>query len=185
MIVLKETDYKTAKKACEDFHYSRTCPRSSSVKLSVMENNIYIGVIILGNGGNRNIATKYNLESNEIFELQRVALSRHKSFVTHIIACVFRYIKKQYPYIKAIVSYCDKDQGHTGIIYKAGNWILEGQVRNQHYIINDKKMHPRSVSSLYGTRSIHKLRQNVDKQAKFIENKNKDRYIYFLKRNKQ
>ena len=37
-----------------------------------------------------------------------------------------RFLKKQSPDLKLIVSYADPEQGHHGGIYQAGNWIYKG-----------------------------------------------------------
>tara|TARA_R110000782_G_scaffold235889_1_gene321928 strand:+ start:246 stop:626 length:381 start_codon:yes stop_codon:yes gene_type:complete len=46
-----------------------------------------------------------------------------------------------------IVSFADRDQGHTGIIYQAGNWIYAGQTsKSKEYWYKGRKFHSRQIS---------------------------------------
>ena len=38
-----------------------------------------------------------------------------------------KFLKKQSPSLRLIVSYADPEQGHIGGIYQAGNWIYDGK----------------------------------------------------------
>jgi len=78
--------------------------------------------------------------------------------VTQIIAKAIKLLKAQSPGLKLIVSYSDPDVGHHGGIYQAGNWIYQGQTKEQTaFRVEGKIVHRRSLHSQYGTSRISDL----------------------------
>jgi hypothetical protein len=72
--------------------------------------------------------------------------------VSKIAATAIRFLRKQSPGLRLIVSYADPEQGHHGGIYQAGNWIYSGTSKpQQEVIVNGKIMHKRSANALFGT----------------------------------
>ena len=171
--------HEAAKYAVMNWHYSKTMPKSKLVKFGVWENDIFIGAVIYGLGANCNLSKIIGMESNQVCELVRVALNKHEHAVTKIIAITINKLKIFCPGIEAIISYADRDQGHEGVIYQAGNWQkIGGLVTDEHYLLFGKKIHPKTVGDRYGTRSIPWIKKNVDPNIKKIKTKGKYRYIY-------
>jgi len=167
--------------AVMNYHYSKTMPSGKLIKFGIWENDIFIGSIIYGRGANNNLSKMLDYKNNQVCELVRVALGKHLSQVTHLIAITIKMLKKTNRDLEVIFSYADRDQGHEGTIYKAGNWkVLGGLVKDQSLYINGKVSHPRSLVSKYGSRSIKFLTEKVDKNAKYIATKGKIRYVYAL-----
>jgi hypothetical protein len=171
-------DYKTAKWAVENWHYSKTMPSGKLVKIGVWENNKYIGAIIYGLGANASIANYNNLKTAE---LQRVALTTHETPVTKIISISIKMLKKLCPKLEQLISYADLDQGHQGGIYKGGNWKLEEITIAKWIRLNGKMQHPRSINAKYGTCAIGWLRANIDSNAEHVDTKGKIRFTYDLR----
>lgn len=48
-----------------------------------------------------------------------------------LIAQAVRYIRKARPDVKFLVSYADPSVGHTGIVYKAANWKVDGRTDDE------------------------------------------------------
>lgn len=147
-------DYNAAIFACKNYHYSKTMPAGKNIRFGVWEDEEFIGAVIFGVGVQNHLVTPYGLKPQEGCELTRVALSKHKTPVTKILAVTFKLIKKHFPKIKLIVSFADANQGHLGKIYQAGNWIYTG---NSHstplFYLKGKWRHQRSVGSLgYSTK---------------------------------
>jgi len=178
--------HDVAKFSCEKFHYSKSIPGGKTVRFGVWENDIFIGVVIYGSGVCPQIGNKYKLNQTQICELVRVALTKHETPVSRIVAITLKLLKKDFPSLKMIVSYADKDQGHEGIIYRAGNWYLEGIVsenkKGNSYIIHGEKIHSRTLHKKYGVNSlkINWLRENVDPKADLWLNKGKYKFLYFF-----
>ena len=116
--------YKAAKYACENWHYSKCIPAGKLVKIGVWESGTFKGVVIFGRGANNNIGKPYGLKQTEVCELVRVALKGHNATVSKIISLCLSVIKKQS--LRLVISYADRDEGHIGGIYQAGNWVYKG-----------------------------------------------------------
>lgn len=173
--------YEAAKYAVMNWHYSKAMPRSKLVKVGVWENDKFIGAILFGLGANPNLSMAWKLKNTEVCELVRVALNKHKTPVTRMIAISIKMLRKLCPGIKLIVSYADRNQGHQGIIYKAGNWQQDKVSYDEMYLFKGKKIHPKTISDRYGTRSIPWLRKNIDPTVKKIKSLGKIRYVYDLR----
>lgn len=119
--------HESARFACEQFHYSKCLPCGKLVKIGAWENGKFIGVVLFSRGANYNMSKQYGLDQNECVELTRIALTNHVTPVSKIASIAVRFLKKQSPGIKLIVSYADSDQGHHGGIYQAMNWIYRGR----------------------------------------------------------
>lgn len=64
----------------------------------------------------------------ECWELSRLWLSDDlpRNSETWFIAKCIKEVQRSHPNISHLVSYADPSAGHTGIIYKAGNWRFDG-----------------------------------------------------------
>lgn len=168
--------FEAAKFSVENYHYSQRMPAGKLVKFGVWENGEFIGSVIYGRGANNNAAQSFGLKTTECCELVRVALREHETPVTRIISISLKLLKKDNPGIKLVFSYADEtNQGHKGIIYKAGNWEYLGKRVSQggHFIINGRLVHNRTLSSRFGSRenipeSYRKKMQKAPKQVKHL-----------------
>lgn len=144
--------HEAAKYAVENWHYSESMPAGKLVKVGAWENGKFIGTVIFGRGANNNIGKPYALHQTEICELVRIALTKHQTPVSRIAAMAMKFLKKQSPGIRLIISYADPMQGHHGGIYQAGNWIYCGRSQAQQEVMyKGKIMHKRTANSLFGT----------------------------------
>ena len=159
--------HKAAKYACEHWHYSKCLSAGKAVKIGVWEDEIFKGVVIFGLGATPNLSKSYGITMTQCCELTRVALTKHKNPVSRIVAIAIKFLRKQCPGIRLIVSFADSAQGHHGGIYQAGNWVFSGTVKLDHWVIKNKKMHPRSVVMKYGTQAKSFILK-IDPDAKKI-----------------
>lgn len=179
--------FKAAKYACEHWHYSKCVPVGKLVKIGAWEDGKFIGVVIFSRGANAHIGSPYGLTQFECCELTRVALTKHKSFVSEILAKAIQFLREKCPAMRLIVSYADIMQGHYGGIYQATNWIYEGRtVGARYFVIKGVKTHPKSLHSKYHgkysdfTQSLEWIRKYVDKNAtEYIDN-GKHKYLFPL-----
>jgi hypothetical protein len=144
--------HEAAKFAVENWHYSECMPAGKLIKIGAWENGRYIGCVLFGRGANNNLGSPYSLAQIEICELVRIALTKHNTPVTRIVSFALRFLKKQSPGIRLIVSYADPMQGHHGGVYQGGNWIYVGKSQAQaEVIVNGRIMHKRTANALFGT----------------------------------
>lgn len=152
-------EYRLAKYAVENWHYSKSYPAGISVRLGVWEHGRYIGCVLFGGGVNKNLARPFGVERQEVMELCRVALTTHEYPVTQMVAEGLRLVAQLKPDVRVVVSYADPAQGHEGGIYRAGNWIYLGRGRARGWpVVHGKTYHPRMCFNVYGTSSMAKLR---------------------------
>lgn len=151
--------HEAAKFACLNWHYSQAVPVGKLVKIGVWEDQRFIGVVLFSRGANMHIGSPYGLSQTECCELTRVALRDHVTPVSRIVAVAIRFLTRQSPGLRLIVSYADPGQGHHGGIYQAGNWMYVGLgSANRHLLVNGEAMHKRTAWSLYGTEDVEALK---------------------------
>lgn len=172
--------HQAAKYAVEHWHYSKSLPGADLVKIGVWENGVFIGCVIFSRGATPQIASPYGLKPTDMCELTRVALTNHETSVSRIIAISLRFLKKQCPRLKMIVSFADSEQGHHGGIYQAGGWFYTGTTKPGRvgFIVNGKKTHTRSIGSLKGgVQSLDWVKSHLDPKATIWEGSPKHRYL--------
>lgn len=179
-LVVAPCDIAAARHAVMNWHYSRAVPAGKLVKFGVWENNRFIGATLYGRGATPNLGKPYGLDQTEICELVRVALDKHETPVSQIVAETIRQLKESNPGLRLIISFADPNQGHMGGIYKAGNWIYTGQSdAAKFYKVHGKTIHPRTAYSM-GKNSLDWLIENIDENAEGVMMPGKYRFVYPL-----
>ena len=159
--------HEAAKYACENFHYTKKIPVNKLVKIGAWEDGKFIGVVIFGMGASAVLHKQFNLDRFEVCELVRVALSKHKTPVSRIIAIALKFLRKENPKLKICVSFADPSQGHHGGIYQAGGWIFTGTSQpTVEYFYNGDWRHVTDVYKRLTGDQIKKLKKQ-EKQGKY------------------
>lgn len=140
--------HEAAKFACENWHYSKSVPVPPLVKVGVWEDCKFIGVVIFSRGASSNLLKPYNLKTEEGCELTRVALAKHEAPVSKILALAIKFLKRNSPKLRLIVSFADPNEGHHGGIYQATNWVYAGRTASTVKYIDKtgREWHSRQVS---------------------------------------
>lgn len=167
---------KASEYAVFKWHYSQRMPKSKLVRFGVWENGEFIGSVIYGLGANPKSGAFLNIQNFECPELVRVALSKHKTPVSKIVSFTLKKLKKDFPKLKAIVSYADPEQEHKGKIYQAMNWYYVGTTaKAKVYIENGKEIHSKTISDRI---RFGKLAKDHNLDYKVTEGKYK--YVYLF-----
>lgn len=165
--------HEAAKFACLNWHYSKSVPVGKLIKIGAWENNIFIGVVIFGRGANKDLGSPFGLRQDECCELVRIALTKHESYVSKILAVAIRFLRKLNPGLKMVVSFADKEQGHHGGIYQATNWIYAGETKPaDEYLYNGKRWHGRAFRKSHGSHLPF-----ISKGLKIVLGSSKHRYL--------
>lgn len=170
---------KSAKYACENWHYTGHLP-SASCRIGVWEYGTFKGVVLFGIGAaNATRGEKYGLKrKGEVAELVRVALRSHDAPVSRIVGIALKMMKSANPGVRLVISFADPSQGHHGGIYQAGNWVYAGRSVGDHeFRVNGKIMHPKTLHSVGWRQSEAWLKTHVDPNAKKIKAPGKHRYL--------
>lgn len=127
------------------------------------------------------------LKFDEVYELKRLWIEDGlgANIESFSIAQSINYIKNNLPTIKVLISYADPMENHSGTIYKATNWVYQGNEVSHggalyQYRFNDTEqwLTPRAMNNkigVCGLKDVIKIYPNI--QYKPIERKH--RYLYF------
>lgn len=137
------------------------------MRVGVWESGKYVGVVIFSLGATPNLCKPYGLTQQTCCELTRVALTKHTTPISRILAISTRMLRKKCPGTRLVVSFADVAEGHHGGIYQANGWIFSGSAKLDAWIIHGRKVHPRSVVAQYGSQAIATV-QRRDPNAKKI-----------------
>jgi hypothetical protein len=119
--------HEAARYAVENWHYSKRMPMPPLVRIGAWEDSAFIGCVLFARGANAQLGRPYGLGQTECAELVRVALTKHKTEVSRIVAIAIRFLRKHSTGLRLLVSYADPAEGHHGGIYQAGGWAYCGR----------------------------------------------------------
>ena len=160
--------HEAAKFACEKWHYSGCIPKSKLAKIGVWENDRFVGVVIFGVGATSDLVKRYGLRMEQGCELVRVALTKHQTPVSRIVAISMRHLKTQFKNLRLVVSFADPSHGHHGGIYQAWNWIFNGTSQSSdEYIYKGKRWQGRSFRNSHKGMEKHPSVQIVKGSSKY------------------
>jgi len=170
---LEVASHKATKYACLYFHYAKTVP-INTFGFSVFNNqNEWCGVVLFGTGASPQIGKQFNLAQGQVIEFVRMALNGKQELpVSKILSVAVKIFRKKNPLVRLLVSYADQEQGHTGIIYQAANWIYLGEVKSPPII---EGRHNKSLGG-----SIGAARKRLGREPEVYYPKPKHKYIYVL-----
>lgn len=174
--------HEAAEYAVMHWHYSKRMPKSKLAKVGVWENGTFIGAVVFGVGATRQLVARYGLKPTEGCELVRVALNKHISPVTRIVAIAIKLLKRANPGLRLIVSFADPEQGHVGAIYQAGGWYFVGMsTASDEYIVNGKRWHGRALRHAKPAHLTTKQAAALfDPDYEVVKGSSKYRYLYPL-----
>ena len=172
---------KAIRYACHNFHYAKSVPSVQYGFNIYNDADEWCGVVCFGGGASPNLGKPYELYHGEVLELVRVALNGKQHTTSQCVAACMRELHRINPLVRLLVSFADIDQGHTGTIYQATNWLYEGvTLRNERcaFIVHGEKMHPKTVYSRGWKQSLPWLKEHIDENASIFYGKGKHKYIY-------
>lgn len=172
----------------ETYHYSKSingCITDYCYKLTD-DKGVMKGAMFYGRMAMANQYKKFSDKATDVIELRRLCCidDTPKNTESYFIGRSIRLLKKDW-LGKIIVSYADKEYGHTGTIYKASNFTMIGEIKGSKVIRwGDKIYHDKSLRSKYkGELKPFSIRLNQavkDGSAVFHKTKGKYTYIYIL-----
>lgn len=113
--------------ACLNYHYARVMPVGRLSEFGVWEDGTFVGAVVFGRGTAAYAPKTYGIHQEQLAELVRVALRRHRSPVSQIVALVVKKLHDHNPGLRLLTSYADPRAGHHGGIYQAMNWVYVGE----------------------------------------------------------
>lgn len=132
-IYIKPIDSKSARQICKRYHYSGKVVPNSQIHLGVFLNGKCEGVMQFGpSTDKRRMAKNLGVGINEFLELNRMAFSDNlpKFSESRAISVAMRILKKNYPFLRLIISFADACQCGDGTIYRASGFKLHSYKKN-------------------------------------------------------
>ena len=129
------------------------------------------------------------LTTKNILELTRLVIydDYGKNIESFVISQSFKWLKKNAPNIKVLISYADPEQNHTGKIYQATNWLYQGCGDIQMAPTFSLKIeedgewiHSRTVYSMYGSSNAEHLKNRIGHTFWLKKEAEKHRYLFFI-----
>lgn len=140
------------------------------------DQSAYIGVVVFALPP-RETAKRYGV--SVAWELARLFIEdgTPKNTETWFMSRAIGWIKCQRPEVELLVSYADPSRGHTGVIYKAGNWIGDGRTDQER---KTPRFDYRSGAKMFSRRS-HVLEGPAFAPIERVPRISKHRFIYWMK----
>jgi hypothetical protein len=172
------------KKECYDFvkeyHYTKMVGAGSKYCFGLFENDILIGVGLWRQPNGRltyKLFDPFDLKDNSsILDLTRLCLidDTRKNTESFFLSKMIKWIKTNDKDIDFLITYADYNQGHSGVIYRASNWIPFGTGGDNRKVYNVDED---------GRLSLTSSRWLKDKKNKTItlKIKKKFRFVFPLK----
>lgn len=168
----------------EKHHYSKSingCNFKYGFALFSPEQNL-VGAMFYGMTANHNNHLAVCNNRAQVLELRRLCCidETPKNTESYFIGYTLRWLGKNWLPNGIIMSYCDLDYNHTGIIYNASNFICLGYRRSKKSIIyNGKKYHSMAK---FRKKPIHqRIRRALETgEAYYKKSKGKLLYVYYL-----
>lgn len=104
----------------------------------------------------------YESKHVKVIELARmVGKPGHKWAMSSLMSQCIKWLKQHTDY-KLVITYADPYAGHNGMVYTAAGWIFDGVIgKDGHplFIIDGKRISPRTLYDRHGTQSVPKMKQ--------------------------
>lgn len=172
----------------EKWHYSGTINGCiADYCFALYDNEEMIGAMFYGRMAMAGQYKRFSTNPEEVIELRRMVCidSAPKNTESYFIGKTLRWLRLDTK-IKVVVSYADAEYGHSGVIYKASNFSLEGKRAGAKVILwNGKRYHDKAIRAKYNGELKPFAKRLVqaleDKEAVYITTAGKYCYVYKLK----
>ena len=116
------------------YHYSGKVVQNSKLNFGVYYDDVLEGAIQFGSPLDKKKVIKYvdNSSWNSLFEINRMAFSDRlpKNSESRALSISMKMIKKNYPFVKWILTFADATSCGDGTIYRACGFLLVGVNKN-------------------------------------------------------
>ena len=198
-IIIEPTKKDVVYKLVTDKHYAGTWTASSNmyaVYYDCGEHQFFsgkelklIGVVLYGNPVGFRVVKSICEEftDDDVLELKRLWIEDGygKNIESYVISQTLKMLKNDSPQTKVVISYADPGANHKGIIYRASNWLYQGNdigmgdAYMYRYPNTDNWLSDRAIGEQLGTNGLRGVLQKVP-DMEYRKKLRKHRYIYFL-----
>ena len=156
MIVKSFTVKLVERKEVRDFieanHYSKSINGCiADYCYALYDGKRMIGAMFFGRMAMANQWKRFSDKESNVIELRRLCCidDTPKNTESYFIGKALRMLKKDWGK-GIVVSYADKEYGHSGVIYKASNFKMIGEIKGAKVILwGDKRYHDKTIRTKY------------------------------------
>lgn len=183
-LYVTEVSNKIIDRLLEENHYSKKVTENRWKSFGIFYDGILEGGMQIGYGIRPQVKEHIieGADSISVKEFDRMWLSDKlpKNSESKVIGVMIRYLKKNHPELKAVISYADGIRGKIGTIYQASNFLYLGAINGEFYYLPSRNewIHPVSMYHRHKTRAIGTLKK-IYPEIQHIRGL-QHRYIYFL-----
>ena len=190
--VVSPTTIQAVRPFVEQWHYSHNTNGLRVAQcFSLSYDNNIIGAMIYGQVGMANAWKPYGDSESDVVELRRLCCidDTPKCTESYFIGKTIKWMKANTSF-KTIVSYADAFHNHSGIIYRASNFIYLGKTSKGRVILhNGRQYHDKTIRTFYtdknGIKRLKPFAQRVKDalesgDAKYVDTPGKHIYVYPL-----
>lgn len=189
LMKIKIIEHKIAKPFIEKWHYSKKVPRGRNIFFGVYVEDVLYAVVNYGDGVNTHQSSfvsdliQEDIFPEELLELKRLCRVEPRNDAVPLtkVLSICHKILRQRDY-KIIIAFSDPAYGHTGGIYKAGNFLHVGQTREEvHYVDESGTIRHRRFPYKYAKSKGTTMKEAIKKlKLKPIKTPRKDRWLMRL-----
>lgn len=138
-LIVKLIKKPMADAVVKKYHYSGKVTQNSQLNFGIFKDGLLVGAAQFGPSiDKRRMGQSLGIGMNESLELNRLAISDvcGKNAESRVLGYCIRFIKKNYPHIRCIISFADACQCGDGTIYRASGFKLESFKKNSDIMSN-------------------------------------------------
>lgn len=123
----------------------------ADVCFAMFDGDRMIGAALFGRMAMAGQWRRFGAQAEDVIELRRLCCTDDapRNSESYLIGFTLRWLKKN-TQVKAVVSYADAEHNHTGVIYRASNFKLEGFRKGARVIVHEgKQYHDKTIRTKY------------------------------------
>ena len=164
------------------YHYLANIGRVGSARFGAVLNKTLIAGAVFSSPTRQESLKKQGVQSGGMLELSRFCIApqyQKKNFATWFLSRAVNLVWKQYPKVSRLLTFADTTYGHTGTIYRASNWILDGIVKPDYWYIGStgEWYHKKSIWDLASKNSMTEVEYATTHNLRRVIGKEKLRFI--------
>lgn len=136
----------------ETWHYSKNINGCiADYCYALYDDGVVKGAMFFGKMAMANQWKRFSDTPDDVIELRRLCCidDTPKNTESYFLGKALRLLKKDWGG-RIVVSYADKEYGHSGTIYKASNFNMVGEIKGARVIIyNGKQYHDKTIRTKY------------------------------------
>jgi len=150
---VKRVERREVSAFIEAHHYSHNINGCiSDYCYALMDGNVMVGAMFYGRMAMANQWKRFAKTAEEVIELRRLVCidDTPKNTESYFIGRTLKLLSQEWNKEGVVVSYADKEHGHSGVIYRASNFQMVGEIKGARVInLNGKLYHDKTIRTKY------------------------------------